>query len=104
MSTTEAKGDRKPTAPQEASREVTVVNRQGIHLRPARLIVQAASGFRSDVTLEKEGVSVSGKSIMGLMTIEGYPGSRIRIRARGPDAEKAVSAIAELFEKKFFED
>ncbi len=102
MSTTETGGERK--AAQEAVREVTVTNRQGIHLRPARLLVQTASGFRSDITLEKTGVSVSAKSIMGLMTLEGYAGSRIRVKARGPDAEQAVAAVCDLFERKFFED
>jgi len=103
VSTTDAKGERR-AATHEAAREVTVTNRQGLHLRPARLLVQTASGFRSEVALEKAGVSVSAKSIMGLMTLEGYTGARIRVKARGPDAEKAVAAICELFEKKFFED
>ncbi len=47
---------------------------------------------------------MSGKSIMGLLTIEGYQGVRLAVTARGPDAEQALDAIGELFEKKFYED
>lgn len=79
-------------------------NRYGIHARPAALLVKTASTFRSDVLLEKDGIEVSAKSIMGLLTMEGHHGAKIRISARGPDADTAVSAMAELFDKKFFED
>jgi phosphocarrier protein len=97
--------ERKPTpgSLREATREVVVKNPLGIHARPAALLVRAASGFRSDITLEKNGQSVSAKSIMGVMSLAGYPGSKMLVRARGPDAEKAVEAVAELFEKRFHE-
>ena len=104
MSTIDAISDPRKPGAHEAVREVTITNRQGIHARPAALLVKTASGFRSEVTLEKEGQRVSAKSIMGVLTIEGYCGATVRIQARGPDAEKAVAAVCELFERKFFED
>jgi len=85
-------------------REVEVTNRFGIHARPAAMLVKTAQGFEAGITIAREDVEVSAKSIMGLLTIEGYPGSRIRISAEGRDARQAVDALAELFEKKFFED
>ena len=87
-----------------AAQTVKVVNQYGIHARPAALLVKTASTFISDVFLEKDGVKVSAKSIMGLLTMEGYNGSEIVISADGPDAEAAVAGLADLFAKKFFED
>ncbi len=96
--------DANPGADGAVVREVRVSNRYGIHARPAALLVKTASTFRSDVLLEKDGVEVSAKSIMGLLTMEGHHGAKIRISARGPDADTAVAAMAELFDKKFYED
>ncbi len=101
MSTTERKSS--TTIGREAIREVVVKNPLGIHARPAALLVRTASAFRSEVTLEKGGQIVSAKSIMGVLTLAGHPGSKMRIRAEGPDAEKAVAAVADLFEKGFYE-
>jgi phosphocarrier protein HPr len=86
------------------SEEFEVRNQYGIHARPAALLVKTASSFLSDITLINNGVSVSGKSIMGLLTIEGYKGARIRVTAVGDDAPEAVKAIGELFEKNFYEE
>jgi phosphocarrier protein HPr len=83
---------------------VEVQNQYGIHARPAALLVKTASGFQSEIFLEKEGVRVSAKSIMGLLTMEGCHGSKIAIHADGPDAAEAVKAIRDLFDRKFFED
>lgn len=93
-----------PAAAGEASREMKVTNAFGIHARPAALIVKTASAFRADVFLQKDGVTVSAKSIMGLLTLEGHPGSAFRVLATGQDAAEAVAAVADLFEKKFFEE
>lgn len=89
---------------QPIHRELEVRNKFGIHARPAALLVKAASRFECDVLLCKDGIEVSAKSIMGLLTIEGYQGSRLTVRAAGPGAEDAVAEIAELFEKGFFEE
>ena len=86
------------------TREVTIQNRFGIHARPAALFVKTANRFQSDIAVEKEGQRVSGKSIIGLMTIEGYQGAVLRITATGPDANEALDALEELVVQKFFED
>lgn len=86
------------------TRDVTVQNRYGIHARPAALLVKTAARFQSEILLEKNGVKVNAKSIMGLLTLEGNHGAKLKIHAAGADAADAVAAIAELFEKKFFED
>lgn len=97
--------DHPDSAPQEtASRAVVVLNRYGIHARPAALLVKAASRHGCLVVLEKDGIKVNAKSIMGLLTLEGAHGSRMTIHAEGAGAAAAVADLAALFEQKFFED
>ena len=86
------------------TREVAVLNRYGIHARPAALLVKAAAHFQSEILIEKNGVKVNAKSIMGLLTLEGNHGAKLKIYATGVDAAAALAALADLFEKKFFED
>ena len=86
------------------TRDVVVQNRYGIHARPAALLVKAAARFQCEILLEKSGVKVNAKSIMGLLTLEGNHGAKMRILATGADAADALAALTELFEKKFFED
>ena len=81
-----------------------VTNAYGIHARPAALLVKAAGKYACDIFMEKDGNSVSCKSIMGLMTIEGYPGSTMKVSASGADAQEAMAEIEELFVNKFYED
>jgi phosphocarrier protein len=81
-----------------------VMNEYGIHARPAALLVKAAGKFECDIFIEKDGNKVSCKSIMGLMTIEGYPGSTMQVSASGDDAHEAMAEIEELFVNKFYED
>ena len=85
-------------------REYVIQNRYGIHARPAAMLVKTASKFQADVTLEKGAVRVSGKSIMGLMTMEASCGAKIRIVAEGVDAEQALDEIERLFANKFYEE
>jgi phosphocarrier protein HPr len=85
-------------------RDLTIVNRFGIHARPAALFVKTASQFESDILVEKDETVVSGKSIMGLLTIEGSQGSVLKVTAMGPDAEEALDALEELIKQKFYED
>ena len=85
-------------------KDFKVENEYGIHARPAALIVKAAGRYESDIFIEKDGNKVSCKSIMGLMTIEGYPGSTLRVSAMGADAKDALAEIEELFVNKFYED
>ena len=86
------------------TRDVAVLNRYGIHARPAALLVKTASRFACEIWLEKNGVKVNAKSIMGLLTLEGNHGAKMKIHATGADAAAALAALADLFEKKFFED
>ncbi|MFH0880922.1 MAG: HPr family phosphocarrier protein [Lentisphaerota bacterium] len=85
-------------------KEVKIINRFGIHARPAALFVKTAGSFECEITVEKNGMTVSGKSIMGLLTIEGHQGAILKIMAKGVDAKEAVDALEDLVAKKFFED
>ena len=90
--------------PASATREVVVLNRYGIHARPAALLVKTATRFACEIFIEKNGVQVNAKSIMGLLTLEGNHGAKLKLHATGPGAAEALAALAELFERKFFED
>ena len=84
-------------------RTVTVVNKNGVHARPAAEIVKTAGRFASDVTIVRDDLEVNGKSIMGVMMLAAECGAPILIRADGPDAQEAADAIAKLVESKFGE-
>ena len=79
-------------------------NQYGIHARPAALIVKTASRYLSEIFVEKDGNRVSGKSIMGLMTLEASRGSRLLFEADGPDAEEALDQLEQLVNRKFDEE
>ena len=87
-----------------AKKEFTISNKLGIHARPAAQFVKTANRFKADVFVEKDGEEVDGKSIMGLMMLAAGPGSKILVEASGPDAEAALSALAQLVESRFDED
>ena len=84
-------------------RTVTIVNRQGLHARPAAEIVKIASRFDAEVTLIRDDLEVNGKSIMGVMMLAAEQGASLLLRADGPDAEKAVDALSTLIANKFGE-
>jgi phosphocarrier protein len=86
------------------TRSLRIVNALGLHARPAALFVKTASRFESEITVEKDGNTVSGKSIMGLMTLRGNVGSVLKVRAEGPDAEQALDELEALVANKFYED
>lgn len=86
------------------SREVTVLNKQGIHARPSASFVKLAGRFQCDVFIEKDGETINGKSIMGLLMLAAGPGSRMRIVCRGADAEAALAELCALVDGKFGED
>lgn len=75
-----------------------------MHARPASQFVKLAMKFDSEIIVCKEGTEVSGKSIMGLLTIEGYSGSVLTVTAVGIDAEAAIDALEELVVNKFYEE
>jgi phosphocarrier protein HPr len=90
--------------PQRVERELTIANKLGIHARPASMFVRVATRFDCDVFVEKDGETVNGKSIMGLMMLAAGPGSRIRVQAEGSEASKAVEELESLIKAKFNED
>jgi|SRR4051812_30511813 len=96
----------KPTGNTATSvkKELVVANKLGIHARPAAMFVKTANQFDCEVFVEKDGETVNGKSIMGLMMLAAGPGSKIRIQADGEDAAKAVTEIEALLKRKFDED
>ena len=85
-------------------RELLVVNKDGIHLRPAERIAQTAGGFASEVSLQNGTCKVNGKSILGILALEAGLGTRVTVVADGPDEQKAIEAIAVLFQEGFGEE
>lgn len=82
---------------------VTVINKTGLHMRPAEKIVHLATKFKSEVMLSRDGLEVNGKSLMGVLMLAAECGSSINIQADGDDAEEAVAALVLLVEHKFGE-
>ncbi len=93
-----------PDADGNFSKELTVVNKLGIHARPAAMFVKTANRFASDIFVEKDGEKVNGKSIMGLMMLAAGPGSKLTVHAEGTDCLAAVAEIEALLQRKFDED
>jgi phosphocarrier protein HPr len=85
-------------------RAVTIVNQRGLHARAAAKFVKLVGEYSCDVEVTKDGETVSGGSIMGLMMLAAATGSSIHISATGTDAESAIDAVARLVESKFDED
>ena len=86
---------------EKITRELTLKNRYGMHVRPAGLFANTASKYDADVEVEKDGNVVSGKSIMALMTLEAVCGSVLKISASGPQAQEALDDLTALVERKF---
>ena len=86
-----------------AERSVQIVNRNGLHARPAAEIVKAASKFKCDITLVRDDLEVNGKSIMGVMMLAAEFGSTLTLRASGPDEDAALDTLARLIAGKFGE-
>jgi phosphocarrier protein len=82
---------------------VKVVNSLGVHARPAAEFVKLASRFEAEIQVEKDGMQVNGKSIMGVMTLAAECGSTLLIRAEGDDAKAAADALAALVRRGFSE-
>ncbi len=86
------------------SKELMVTNKLGVHARPAALFVKTASRFDCEIFVEKDGETVNGKSIMGIMMLAAGPGTRIHVHAKGQDAAQAVHELEALLKRKFDED
>lgn len=85
-------------------REITVVNKAGVHARPSAMIVKTASQFESEVFLSCDGTEVNAKSIMSVMMLAAAQGSVVKIKTEGSDEMQAADAIAALFASKFNEE
>jgi phosphocarrier protein HPr len=84
--------------------EIRIINKHGLHARPAAQFVKIAGKFKSDIKVIKDGLEVNGKSIMGIMMLAAEPGSMITIIVEGRDETIALQALKELITNKFYED
>jgi phosphocarrier protein HPr len=85
------------------SKEISIVNKLGLHLRAAAQFVQTANKYQCDVWVAKDERRVNGKSIMGVMTLVAAMGSVIKVDCEGPDAQTCVDALEKLAADKFGE-
>ena len=91
------------TQPREHEIKLTLVvrNEQGIHARPAAMIVSAANKYQADVYVEKDGEQVNGKSIMGLMMLAAAKGTELKFTAIGQENDQLLNDLKDLFDRKF---
>ncbi len=82
----------------------TIQNRLGLHARAAALLVKTANRFVSEITLEKDGIEVDGKSIMGILMLAASKGSKITLKVKGKDSAQAIQTLGRLIEEKFGEE
>lgn len=100
-------GETAPDAASSAggvSREIPIINKRGLHARASAKFVQMVERFNAEVTVTRNGEEVGGTSIMGLMMLSAGPGTTIMVSAKGPEAEAAILALAELVASKFGEE
>ncbi len=83
------------------TREFVLLNKYGMHVRPAGLFAKVASRFNAEVDVEKDGSVVSGKSIMALMTLEAVCGTKLRVTASGPQEREVLDELEALVARKF---
>lgn len=89
---------------EKITRELPIINQRGLHARASAKFVQTVNRFNATVTVEKDGVSVGGTSIMGLMMLAASPGCCIRVSASGPDAPDVIAALEALIADRFGEE
>lgn len=85
-------------------RSLIICNKRGLHARASAKFVKCAESFNADIVVSRDGQSVGGTSIMGLMMLAAAPGCAIEVAADGPDAEAALAALADLVECGFGEE
>ena len=88
-------------AENEETREFKLLNKYGMHVRPAGLFAKVSSRFNAEVTVEKDGNVVSGKSIMALMTLEAVCGTKLIVTATGPQAAEVLEELEALVSRRF---
>ena len=86
---------------EKLTRELTLLNKYGMHVRPAGLFAKVSSRYKADVKVENDGNVVSGKSIMALMTLEAVCGSTLKVTATGPEAAVVLDELEALVKRKF---
>ena len=86
------------------ARELAIINQRGLHARASAKFVKCAESFNADITVSRDGMSVPATSIMGLMMLGAAMGTSISVEARGPEAQKALEALAQLVASKFDEE
>jgi phosphotransferase system HPr (HPr) family protein len=86
------------------SQEVTIINKLGLHARPAALLVKTATKFDSEIFFKKDNLEVNGKSIMGVMMLAAEMGSKVLVVAKGVDEKEALEAVVKVFATKFGEE
>lgn len=86
---------------QKETKELVLLNKYGLHVRPAGLFAKIASRFDAEVEVEKDGNVVSGKSIMALMTLEAVCGTKLIVTASGPQAHEVLVELESLVQRKF---
>ena len=85
------------------TREVTISNKLGLHARAAAKLVNISNGYNAEVTLEKKGQKIHGKSIMGVMMLAASQGTTIRITVSGEEEDEALRSLVDLIDDKFGE-
>ena len=86
------------------TKELTILNKLGIHARPAAMFVKTANRFACEIFVEKNGEKINGKSIMGLMMLAAGPGSKLMLHVKGADAPQAIVELEALVKRKFDEE
>ena len=84
--------------------QIVIINKHGLHARPAAQFVKIAGKFSADIKVVKDGLEVNGKSIMGIMMLAAEPGSEILLIIDGDDEQDALIALKELINNKFYEE
>jgi phosphotransferase system HPr (HPr) family protein len=82
-------------------KDFTIQNKVGLHARPAAVLVQTANKFESNISIEKDGMTVSAKSILGVLSLGAGEGARIRVEIEGKDEQEAMATISEVVANKF---
>ena len=86
------------------SRELLIVNKRGLHARASAKFVQTVDGFDAEITVSKDGMTVGGTSIMGLMMLAASPGCSVLVTANGVQAGEALDALEALVADRFGEE
>jgi phosphotransferase system HPr (HPr) family protein len=92
----------KPEEP-VVQKELWVENRLGLHARPAMKITNLAMQFKSDLVLEKDSLQANARDLLSILTLDCPQGTRLVVKASGPDAHEAALAVCQLFARKFGE-